>query len=421
MQRLLSALLITVLTVIGFVMYQQQDVGYIQLRFAGVDFETSLLVLLAAILVLLFVLSMLARVIGAIASVFALFGSRRRQRLQQKARQALTRGLMELAEGRFDRAEKLLLGQIRHSDYPLLAYLGAARAAQQQGAHERRDKYLRLAHEAAPEAETAIRLTQAELQLAHRQYEQALATLRVLAEQVPGHAYVLKLLARCYQQLKDWKNLRTLIPGLKKHGVFDTEHNLQIEIAVWDGLLHDCAEREDARALLALWAELPRHLRPVTRLTQTCARLLVQLDAADEAEHLLRQALSNHWDDGIMQQYAELEVPEDNKALATAEKWLQEHPHNAHLLYALGNMCMQRSLWGKAKNYYEASLAIQPLPETFLQLARLLETRMHNTEAAQEYYRQGLHRLAGQACETPPPALPGDAATVEAKPSLKVV
>ena len=421
MHRLLSALLITVLTVIGFVMYQQQDVGYIQLRFAGLDFESSLLVLLAATLVLLFVLSMLARVIGAIASVFALFGSRRRQRLQQKARQALTRGLMELAEGRFDRAEKLLLGQIRHNDYPLLAYLGAARAAQQQGAHERRDKYLRLAHEAAPEAETAIRLTQAELQLAHRQYEQALATLRVLAEQVPGHAYVLKLLARCYQQLKDWQNLRALIPGLKKHGVFDTDQTLQIEIAVWDGLLHDCAEREDARALLALWAELPRHLRAVTRLTQSCARLLVQGDAADEAEHLLRQALNNNWDDGIMQQYAELDVPADSKALDTAEKWLQEHPHNAHLLYTLGNMCQQRSLWGKARNYYEASLAIQPLPETFLQLARLLETRMHNIEAAQEYYRQGLHLLAGQACETPPPALPSDAVTVEAKPSLKVV
>ena len=422
MNRIISALLITIITVIGFSMYQQQDVGYIHIRFADFSFETNLLVLLAATLVCLFVLSMLVHLLQSVINVFAFFGSKRKQRLQQKARQALTQGLIELAEGRFDKAEKILLSQIKHNEYPLLAYLGAARAAQQQGAHERRDKYLRLAHETAPEADIAISLTQAELQLAHQQYEQALATLSVLAERAPKHAYVIKLLARTYQRLNDWQNLKALIPDIKKHAVFDTDETLRIEIAAWSGLMQDTATRNLADALMKQWHDLPRHLKPVAQLTKTYAQQLVKLNAVGEAEQVLRQYLNQNWDDDLVQQYAGLDVFDDDKQLENAEKWLQEHPHNTHLLYALGNMCVHRSLWGKAKNYYEASLAIQPLPETYLRLARLMEEQMHNTEAAQEYYRQGLHLLVGHVSDADLDRLSGRAvAADDSKPALKVV
>ena len=58
-------------------------------------------------------------------------------------------------------------------------------------------------------------------------------------------------------------------------------------------------------------------------------------------------------------------------------------------------MCISRSLWGKSKNYLEASISINPMPENYLKLARLLEEHMEEPSAAQEYYRQGLHLLAG--------------------------
>jgi HemY protein len=45
-----------------------------------------------------------------------------------------------------------------------LNYLAAARAAQRLGAGDRRDHYLRLAAQSAPEMEFATLLTQAELQ-----------------------------------------------------------------------------------------------------------------------------------------------------------------------------------------------------------------------------------------------------------------
>jgi uncharacterized protein HemY len=62
-------------------------------------------------------------------------------------------------------------------------------------------------------------------------------------------------------------------------------------------------------------------------------------------------------------------------------------------------MCTSLSLWGKAKNYLEISIAIKPMSQNYLKLARLLEEHMAEKDAAQEYYRLGLHLLAGDYAE----------------------
>ena len=98
-------------------------------------------------------------------------------RRYDKARRQLNQGLIDLAEGRFEQAENHLMRLVDFSESPLVHYLAAARAAQLQGKHDARDNYLKAAHEANPDAGLAIGVTQAELQLAHLQTEQALATL----------------------------------------------------------------------------------------------------------------------------------------------------------------------------------------------------------------------------------------------------
>jgi len=129
------------------------------------------------------------------------------------------------------------------------------------------------------------------------------------------------------------------------------------------------------------------------------AKLLITIDAAGEAEKTLRLYLDKHWQESSIILYSELNVLVDNKQLEIAESWLKEHQHNAWLLLALGKMCISRALWGKARSYLEASIAISPMPENYLKLARLLEEHMDDSVAAQEYYRQGLHLLADECDE----------------------
>jgi len=81
--------------------------------------------------------------------------------------------------------------------------------------------------------------------------------------------------------------------------------------------------------------------------------------------------------------------------LENIESWLNDHKNNPYLLLALGKACQNMSLWGKARNYFEASISLHALPETHLRLARLLEENMDAHEDAANCYRQGLNLLVG--------------------------
>jgi HemY protein len=400
MNRILYVLLISAITIIGFSMYQQNDLGSISFSFAAFSFSTNFVVLIAAILCGLFVISLLAKSYLAIKNVFIYLGNKRQKRQQDKARLSISQGLIEYAEGRFEQSEKVLLQHINHSNNRLLVYLTAARAAQQLGAHDRRDEYLRLAHAETPNADLAISLTKAELQLAHNQNEQALATLTQLNELSENHTYVLTLLANTYRHLHDWDNLKEILPPLKKHSNLSDESFLSFEIDVCNGQLSKLTEsitlhKADSQDLVSFWEDTAPHLKVIPEVIEHYARQLILTDSAGEAENVLRLYLNKNWVESTVVLYAELDISIDNNQLEMVESWLKDHQNNAHLLLALGKICVSRSLWGKARDYLEASIAITPMPENHLKLARLLEEHMNDKNAAQEYYRQGLHLLAG--------------------------
>ena len=395
MNRLLYISLISVITIVGFTMYQHRDLGQVSFSFAGLSFQTNLVVFGAAALCALFAVLVLIKLWELIYKLFVYFGSRRKQRLTEKAHTSLTLGFIEYAEGRFENSEKILLQHVKYSDNRLLVYLTAARAAQQVGAYERRDEYLREAHLEAPDADVAIGLTKAELQLAHDQFEQALATLQQINSLTMNHPYVLTLLADTYRHLRDWDNLKQVLPALKKHGKLSAESLLTFEVAVCNGQLTDLARNLDSSLLINLWNETSSHLKIIPQVIEHYARLLISVNAAGEAETVLRHYLDKNWHESTIILYSELDVMVDNSQLEAVESWLEDHQQNAWLLLALGKMCMSRTLWGKARNYLEASISIRPMPENYLKLARLLEEHMEEPAAAQEYYRQGLHLLAG--------------------------
>ena len=400
MNRLLYVLLISAMTIVGFSMYKQSDLGFIRFGFAEFQFETNLVVFGAAVLCVLFIISGLVKLFHLIKNAMIYLSGQRQKRREEKARLSLSQGLIEYAEGRFEQAEKLLLQQVQYSENPLLVYLSAARATQQLGAHDRRDEYLRKAHSVAPDADIAIALTQAELQLAHDQNEQALATLTQLNKDTENHTYVLTLLANTYRHLQDWDNLKEILPALKKHGQLSAESFLSFEISVCNGQLSNISKSSSAnntgsQSLIKFWNDTSHHLKVLPDVVEHYARQLVIVDASGEAENVLRVYLNKNWEESTIILYSELDVMVDNKQLEMVETWLVDHQHNAYLLLALGKICTSLSLWGKAKNYLEASIAINPMPENYLKLARLLEEHMIEPAAAQEYYRQGLHLLAG--------------------------
>jgi len=395
MNRLFFILLSAVIIVTGYAMYINNDLGVMQVSFAEYQFEASLLEVGAIALGVLFAVLLLAHTIKLLKKFSGLFGEKRIERLTERARHSLELGLIELSEGRYEKAEKILLQKIDHNENALLAYLAAARAAQYQGAHDRRDDYIRRAHQSAPDADIAIGLTQAELQMDHNQIEQALATLNHLNVLSPQHPYVLKLLAETHRMLADWESLRELLPDVKKTGAINDEKMLSLEIDTWCGLMSDRSRTDNIDLLTQLWDVMPRSMKTIPEVVEHYAAELIKLHAAGEAEMVLRDFLSNNWVESSLILYSELDVMASEEQISIAQGWLHKHQHNEHLLYALGKMCMSKNLWGPARNYLEASLSAKPMPVTYLKLAQLLEDHLEDRQKAQDYYRQGLHMLSG--------------------------
>lgn len=388
MKQLAAFFLILLAAVlVGLLAYQ--DPGYVLIGRGHTTIEMSLS-LFTTLAILGFVLLYLAiRFVLRTWHMPETLRHWRQQRRDRKAREALRKGLIELSEGHWKPAERALLRYVRYSHTPLLNYLSAARAAQKQNAHERRDHYLAMAIQSMPDADVAVELTQAELQLAHGQLEQSLATLEHLRSMTPHHTHVLLLLSQLYQQLQSWGDLKELLPLLRKYKVLDQPALQDLTLLTYRKLLEVTARQHNADKLQAFWQEVPKDCRQDPALLGAYVENLIALEQHDAAEKLLREALRHHWQAEWVEQYGRVRSSLPERQLATAEGWLKGHENNAQLLLTLGRICLHNQLWGKARAYLEASIGNAPRADTYRELGLLLE-QLEEKDAAAECYRNGL-------------------------------
>ncbi|MCC5859205.1 MAG: hypothetical protein JJT90_13675 [Ectothiorhodospiraceae bacterium] len=394
MKKLFLILIVLLLSVLAALWFHDQT-GYVLVHVNGLSVQASLFlavgVLLAGALALYFLLRLLWVLWHGPRDVRG-WWHQRRQRL---ARSRLLRGMRRLAEGDFRGAEQDLARAAPNSETPLLHYLGSAMAAHREGAGQRRDRYLALADQASPEARLAVGLVQAQLYVEEGQYEAGFATLNVLQERWPRQARVLELLALCCERLGEWSRLLEIMPVVHRHAGLPRERVQQLERAAACGALNQAAAALDREQLRRIWARLPRVL------CQDRAVLAVYVDglllcepSSEEAERLLRKALSDDWDTRWLERLGRL-VPRNPAALlSTVEGWLKRHPENPELLLVAGKLSLRAELWGQAQSFLEAAEQRGAPPESSYLLAALLE-RLGKEQAACVHYRRGLERAAG--------------------------
>jgi HemY protein len=371
-----------------------QDPGYVAINFRGDFVEMSVPVLLSIAIVLVVAVWAVRKLIIAPRLIGEAAGRYRAGRAGQK----LMRGMIEVAEGNFSRGEKLLARAASTSDAPLFNYLQAARAAHLQGNDQRRDEWLKLAYEHTPAAANAVLLTQAELQIDREQYEQALATLRRIAENSRDHSYALGLLGTLYYRLEDWDNLGELLPRLKAQGRITSD-----TIRKWTVRVHrEHLERAaDADAVQASWKNVPRNLRSDVDLLEAYFSALIRNGKHEQAEKELAAALKKEWRAPLVRLFGLVEGPDASKQLKRAEGWLTDHPEDPDLLLTAARLCLRNELWGKARSYLETVISLRPTPEAYQEYGRLLN-RLGEGDAAADAFREGL----GLVAEPPRTAIP---------------
>jgi len=311
----------------------------------------------------------------------------RARRQRGKAEQALNDALRFSFEGRYGHALKSAASAHAAGYAPALATLLAARAAHEMRDGEREREWLARAEsqEKSDHASRAARLmTEAELHLDAHRHAEALGALDVLAASGQHHIAALRLALRAHQALGDWRKVLRLVRQLEKHRALSAEQAAPLRLRAQREVLRSLSL--DAGALAAYWREIPAAERHAPRLAAEAARLLIAAGDCLNAQRIVEDALEEEWDTALVAVYAECQGGDVLGRIAQAEGWLKQQPRDAELLLALGRLCRQQQLWGKAQSYLEASLSVQPSRAAHIELAELFD-RLGRTDQANRHYR----------------------------------
>jgi len=374
---------------------KQNDPGYVLIGFGHWSLETSLTVFAVAQVIGFFVLYNFFRLMGVLIRMPNQFAKRRRNIRFNRSQEALVAGLFDAADGNWERAEKVLIKHAAHSGAPLLHYLTAARAAQSRGALDKRDEYLQKASEQSPDTNMTVGLTQAELHLSEKQFEQALETLGKLHSINPGHARVLKMMHQAYQHLGDWEGLSKILPSLQQHKVLmETEVKL-LETETFSRLLKQTIAQGDRQAIQTCWEGIPDHIKTLPGIANIYFAAMIAAGAGSSVESAMLKQSGRHWDDTLLVLVSNIEAEDKAKQLQSIEQWLAVYPGNAVLLRVLGKLALKAEQMEKAEQYLLKSLNTEASVATYQLLGELLFSKGDKDQAC-DYFKRGMELASSE-------------------------
>ncbi|SHL27867.1 heme biosynthesis HemY N-terminal domain-containing protein [Phytopseudomonas punonensis] len=398
---LLTVLVIGGLALLGLAISEHK--GYVLFAYKGFRYESTLWAFVLLVVAFCLAMWLLRVLIRALLVSVGLINPWSRLHHERRVRSASEHGFQELIEGRWAKAQAHLSRIARNEPRPLIHYLGAARAAHSLEHYEESDALLSEALERQPNAELAIALTHAELQLARGEVDSAQETLQVMHERHPHNPQVLRQLQELYGVRGDWQAVLKLLPVLRKEKAMAPAELMALERRAWReyllGLDFNGADDSALPPLAQAWDRLSPNLRGEPELLEVYADRLRALGAEPGAEELLSKALNREYDSRLARLYGLLRGRDSARQLQNAEGWLKQHPNDAGLLLTLGRLSLHNQLWGKARDYFEASLTLERHPETCAELARLL-AQLGEVERSNRLFQEGLglldRRLSGQ-------------------------
>ena len=125
--------LLVVLVAVMLSLLAIEDTGYVLISRSPWVIELSLTFFVLLIAVSFILLHMALRFISNSWGIGGRVREWRLKRRHAQARKSLNQGLLELAQRNWKKSEKLLLKNVADSESPLINYLAAASAAQEQG------------------------------------------------------------------------------------------------------------------------------------------------------------------------------------------------------------------------------------------------------------------------------------------------
>lgn len=364
-----------------------------------ISFNLMILLLIAVIAITYGILRLVHLAMGLPAEV------RRFQRQKQlkQARHALRDAGIAFFEGRFQKAERAAVKSISGEDAPentALALLIAARSASAMHDYENRDSYLAQLDTLPESLQLARHMLEAELKIEAKDPLGALSAIERARSISPNLTNALRLELKVRLQQHQADTVLALTEKLLKSEAMEPEQARSYRLAAYAQQLESLINGKEIQDWLRKIPEAER-LNPI--LVGNVVTRLTAAGEPDQAAALLAEALADdeRATPELTRELAQLaDLLNDEKRLElmkAGEGWLKQRPRDYMLLLALGRLARSQQLWGKAQNYLEASLSIQPTLIAHAELVRLFQTIGKEEQAAQ-HYRDSLELALEQGC-----------------------
>lgn len=379
------------------------NTGYAILMLPPYRLEVSfnlMIVLLVVLIALTYgVLRLLSLAIGLPAEV------RRFQRQKQlkQARHALREAGIAFFEGRFQKAERAAtksLSDEHSAENKALALLIAARSASAMQDYEKRDSYLSQLDNLPESLQLARHMQEAELKFEAKDPLGALSAIERARSISPNLTNALRLELKVRLQQKQPEAVLALTEKLLKSEALEPAQARRYRLAAYTQQLESLLNGREIQDWMRKVPEAERH-NPL--LVGKVVARLTDADEADLASTLLAEALADDEQatPELARELAQLaDMLSETRRLElmkAGEGWLKQRPRDHMLLLALGRLARCQQLWGKAQNYLEASLSIQPTLIAHAELVRLFQATGKEEQAAQ-HYRDSLELALAQGC-----------------------
>ncbi len=313
----------------------------------------------------------------------------------ERAQKRAATGMVDYLTGDWLEARKKLVRTLDKVEYPLANYIAAARSSFEMGdeaeADTILDKALTLAHSELP-----VALTRARLHVQSGRYEKAIEILKPIDIKMPRQAAVLDLMHHIYIAQKNWRALEDMFPVMRKAKVLSNVEFEALEVLLACEKMKAHSEQskslliaERLPALQTMWKSFSRSVQKLPAVITAYAQALAENYQDQEAEVIVRKALSNNWYEPLVNLYGRLQVKEIHSQIRTVEGWLKTKPQDPALLITMGRLMLRNQQWELAREYFQRSLNQQQSLEAMVELARLME-KLGDHKKSAEFYQQSL-------------------------------
>jgi HemY protein len=358
-----------------------KDSGYVLIAYQQVSIETSLWVLVIAVILLFTVIHWLFNLASNWRSPAEKLRRWSEARGDKKAGSKSNQALEAELEGDLWKARRLFIQAAELSRTPALFYLEAARCAAEQGDDKEAHRILIKAAKESPQSELRLQLEQVRFDIKSGHYERASELLSKLTKERSNSTAVDREKAALLSAKRDWNALLPMLPGLQKRRVLNSNDIQVLRRTAALSRLNNLEETSRS-ALDRCWEELSYEAQQDPEVRRAYIGQLTALHETADACAQIIKWLAKNWDNDLAVRLSELPCDDPDSVIKTAKGWLKQQPDNGAIELVLARLSRRAQLWGAAITHYRKSLELNHQAQPLIELTELYIQLGEQHEAA---------------------------------------